>query len=132
MVRVVIASRSRVLAPAGLQGFGDRLWLCELEMAGFFRDDGTFRLWLQLGNKLGDEAANLLRVQVTSFLRDIHKRGEDLVMTLLGSFGGGATRSANFYRKLFTVGVTNKLTWLFLYIASGACTLVNCFALLRT
>ena len=132
MVFVVIFGRSGILAPAGLQGFGDRLWLCELEVAGFFRDDGTFRLWLQLGNKLGDEAASLLWVQVAGFFRDINKRSDDLVVAFFSSFTGGTARATNLNGQLFTVGVSDKLARLLFNVAGSAGTFVESFALLWT
>jgi len=51
-------------------------------------------------------------------------------MALFGSFICCAARSANLDGKLFTVGVTNKLTRLLLDVASGASTFVHSFALL--
>jgi len=101
------------LAPPGLQGLGNRLWLSEFELTGFFGNDGALWFRLQLGNKLGDEAASLLWVQVTGFFGNIYEGSDDLVV-------------------LLTLGITNKLAGLLLDVLGGARGFIDSAALLRT
>ena len=65
-------SRSGVQAPLGLQWLVDLLGRAELEVADFLRDGGALSNWVKLRDKLGLEATGLLRVQVTSLLRNIN------------------------------------------------------------
>ena len=75
-----------IQAPLGLQRLVNGLGSRELEIARLLGNDGTLMLWLELGDKLGLEAASLLRVQVTLFLWHINERCDCLIMTLLRCF----------------------------------------------
>jgi len=97
-----------VKTPFGEERFVNLLGLGELKGAGFLGDNSTLVLGLELGNKLGDETAGFLWVQVTDFFGNINKRNNNFVVALFGSFFECATSTANFNWKLFTRGVTNK------------------------
>jgi hypothetical protein len=87
---------------------------------------------VQLGDKLGLETAGLLRVQITGFLGNINKGGNDLIVALLSSFLSDTASSADLNGKLLTLRVSHKLTRLLLNVLGGAGRLVDGAALLRT
>ena len=125
-------SGSGVQAPLGLQGLLNFLRVGELEVADFPRDGGALSNWVELGDQLGLEAAGLLGVQVTGFLRNINKRGDDLIVALFGSFLSDAASTADLDGELLAVGVSNKLAGLLLNVLGGAGGLIDSAALLRT
>jgi len=125
-------SRSGVQAPLGLEGFVDFLGLSELEVADFLGDGGALGNRVELGNKLGLEAAGLLRVQVTSFFRDIDEGGDDLIVALLFSLLSNTTSTADLNWKLLALGISDKLARLLLDVLGGARGFIDSAALLGT
>jgi len=125
-------SRSGVQAPLGLEGFVDFLGLSELEVADFLGDGGALGNRVELGNKLGLEAAGLLRVQVTSFFGDIDEGGDDLIVALLFSLLSNTTSTADLNWKLLALGISDKLARLLLNVLGGARGFVDSAALLGT
>ena len=113
-------SRSGVQAPLGLQWLVDLLGRAELEVADLLRDGGALSNWVKLGDKLGLEATGLLRVQVTSLLRNINKSGDDLIVALLSSLLSDTASTADLNWELLAVGVSNKLAGLLLNVPGGA------------
>ena len=104
----------------------------ELKGAGFLGDNGTLVYRFQLRNKLGDKSAGFLGVEVTNFLRNINKRSDNFVMTLLSTLLKCTSSSTDLYRKLLTSSVSHKLAWLFLHILGGAGRLIHSLAHLLT
>ena len=113
-------SRSGIQAPLGLEWLVNLLGLGELKVADLLGDGGALSCWLEPWDKLGLEAAGLLGVQVTGLLRNINKRCDDLVVTLLSSLLSNTASTADLNWKFLTVGVSNKLTRLLLNVLSGA------------
>ena len=130
IVGLARGSGGRVQAPLGLQGLVNLLGRGELEIAGLLGDDGALMLRLEPGDKLGLESAGLLGVQVAHLLRNIDKRGNGLVMALLGALLSNTASTADLNRELLTAGITNKLARLLLNITSGARRLIKGPALL--
>ncbi len=122
----------RIQTPPGAQGLVDLLGLGELEVASLLGDGGALVAGLQAGDQLGLEAAGLLGVQVTGLLRHINKRGDGLVMALLGSLLSNTASTADLDRELLTRGVANKLAGLLLNVASSTRGLIHSPALLGT
>ncbi len=132
LVRLSGGGLRGVQAPPRLQGLLNLLGLGELEVAHLLGNDGALMLGLEAGHKLGLEAAGLLGVQVAHFLRNVHKRGNHLLVTLLRSFLSDTASTTNLNWQLFTTGVTNKLARLLLNITSGARRLIDSPALFRS
>ena len=109
-----------VQAPPGLEWLVNLLRLAELETADLLRNGGAFSNRVELGDKLGLEAAGLLWVKITSLLGNINEGGDDLIMALLFSFLSDATSTADLNRELLTLGVSNKLARLLLNVLGGA------------
>jgi hypothetical protein len=112
--------RGGVQAPLGLEGLFDFLRVGELEVADFPGDGGALSDGVEFGDKLGLEAAGLLGVQVTGFLRDVNKGSDDLIVALLRSLLSDTASTADLDGKLLALGVSNKLTRLLLNILGGA------------
>jgi len=125
-------SWSGVKTPLGPEGLVNFLGLAELKVADLLGNGGALSNRVKLGNQLGLEAAGLLRVQVTGFLRDINKGGDNLIMALLISLLSDASSTTDFNWKLLTLGVTNKLARLLLNVLGGARGFIDSAALLRT
>ena len=125
-------SRSGVKAPSCQQRFGNKLRLAELEVAGLLGYNGALVNRFELGNQLGFNFADLLGVEVTHLLRDIHQRGNGLVMALFSSLFISTSSSADLDGELLTGGVSNKLAGLLLNILGGTGGLVHGPALLRS
>ena len=104
----------------------------ELERASFLGDGGALLLWLEAGDKLGDQPAGLLRVEVTSLLGDINDTGDDLVMALLITFLKSTASSADLDRELLTGGVSHELAGLLLHVLGAAGGFIDSPALLRS
>jgi len=132
IVSLAWSSWGGVQAPLGLQWLLDLLWGAELEVTGLLGDHSTFVSRLQLGNKLGLEAAGLLWVQVTDLLWDVNKRSDGLVVALLWSLFSDTASSADLNWKLFTLGVSDKLARLLLNILGSTAGFVDSSALLRS
>ena len=114
-----------VQTPLGGQGTVDLLGGGELQVAGLLGHNGALVLGGQAGDKLGDELANLLGVQVTHLLRDINNTGDHLLVALLFTLSKDTAGAANLNRELFTAGVGNILTGLLLNILGGTGGLVD-------
>ena len=125
-------SRSGVKAPSCHQRFGHLTGLAELEVAGLLGYNGALMNRFELGNKLGFKFADLLGVEVTHLLRDIHQRGNGLVMALFRSLFISTSSSADLNRQLLTGGVSNKLAGLLLNILGGTGGLIHGPTLLRS
>jgi hypothetical protein len=132
LVLLTRLSRSGVKAPLGLEGLVDFLGLGELKVADLLGNGGALSNRVQLGDKLGLETAGLLRVQITGFLGNINKGGNDLIVALLSSFLSDTASSADLNGKLLALGVSNKLTRLLLNVLGGAGRLIDSTALLGT
>ncbi len=132
LVRLSGGGLSGVKAPPGQQGLLNQLRRGELHVADLLGDDGALMLRCKTGDKLGLETASRLGVEITGFLRDIHKGGDGLIMALLFAFFSDATSSTNLHWKLLASRVSNKPAWLFLNVAGGTGGLVDSPALLRT
>ena len=113
-------SRSGIQAPLGLERLLNFLGVGELEVADFSWDGGALSNRVELGDKLGLEAAGLLGVQVTGFLRDIDEGSDDLIVALLRSLLKGAASTADLNGQLLALGVTDKLARRLLHILGGA------------
>jgi len=121
-----------VQAPLGFQWLSHLLWAGELEVAGLLRNDSTFMGWLELGHKLGLEAAGLLGVQVANFLWDVNKGSDLFVVALLWALLGNTASSTNLNWELLALGVTNKLARLLLNVLGGTAGLIDSPAFLWT
>jgi len=121
-----------VQAPLGLQRLLNLLRGGELEVASLLGDHGALVSRLQLGHKLGLEAAGLLGVQVANFLWDVNEGSDGLVVALLWALLGNTASSANLDGELLTLGVANKLAWLLLNVLGSTARLVNGSALFWT
>jgi len=105
-----------VQAPFGQERFVNLLGLGEFQGTGFLGHNGALVLGLQLGDKLGDEPAGFLWVEIANLLRNIHKGSDDLVMALLLSLLKSTTSTADLNWKLLTGSISHKLAWLLLNI----------------
>ena len=123
-------SRSGVQAPLGLQWLVDLLGRAELEVADLLRDGGALSNWVKLGDKLGLEATGLLRVQVTSLLRNINQGGDDLLVALFFAFFSDTSSTTDFNWKLLALSITHKLSCLLLNVLGGTRGFVDSAALL--
>jgi len=121
-----------VQAPLGLQRLLNLLRGGELEVASLLGDHGALVSRLQLGHKLGLEAAGLLGVQVANFLWDVNEGSDGLVVALLWALLGNTASSANLDGELLALGVANKLAWLLLDVLGSTARLVNGSALFWT
>merc|ERR1719431_1819523 len=82
-------------------------------------------LGAQLRNQLGLNLADLLRVEVTVFLRDINKGSQNLLVARLISFCKDTSSTTDLHGKLLTAGVSNKLSRLLLHILSATRGLID-------
>ena len=94
-------------------------------MTGLLGHNGALVLGGQAWDKLGDELADLLGVQVTHLLGDINNTGDHLIVALLITLGKDTAGAANLNRELLTAGVSNELTGLLLNILGGTGRLVD-------
>ena len=92
----------------------------ELKVAYLLGDGGALSNRLELGNKLGLEAAGPLWVQVTGLLWDINEGCDDLIVTFFSSLLSNTASSADLNGQFLTVGVSNKLARLHLNVLGGA------------
>ena len=104
--------------------------LGELEVASLLRYNCALVFWCQSWHQLGNKSASLLWVEITNFLRDIHKGGNNLVMAFLSPFFIGTASSTDLNGQLLTAGVSHKLARLLLNILGCARTLIHSPALL--
>ncbi len=131
LVGFIWGSRTRILAPAGLEWLVNLLRGSKLQIAGVLGNGGALGLGFQAGDQLSLETARLLWVQVTDLLRNINKRGNGLVMALLRSFFSDTPSTTDLYRQFLTAGITYKFARLLLNVAGCAGGLVDSPALLR-
>ena len=113
-------SWSWVQTPFGQERFVNLLGLGEFQGTGFLWHNGTLVLRLQLGDKLGDEPAGFLWVEITNLLWNINKGSDDLVMTLLFSLLKSTSSTTDLNWKLLAGSISNKLAWLLLHILGAA------------
>ena len=78
-------------------------------MTCFLGDDGALVFGRELGCQLGDEFTDLLWVEITVFLRNIHQGHESLIVTLLWSFLESTACTTDLYRKFLTASISYKL-----------------------
>jgi len=86
----------------------------------------------QAGDKLGHKFADILGVQVTNFLRDINKGGENFLMALLITFLKDTSSTADLHWKLLAGSISNKLARLLLNVLGGTGGFIHSSALLRS
>jgi len=109
-------SLGRVKTPLGSQRTVNLLGSGKLEVASLLGDNSTLVLRSQTGDKLGDELADLLGVQVTHLLWNINNAGDHLLVALLISLSKHTSSSADLNRQLLTAGVSYILARLLLNI----------------
>ena len=110
VVGLIGCGLSIIEAPFGDEGLGLLPRGGELKVASLSWDDGALVSGSKAGSELGHKATSLLRVQITDLLWNIQERGHLLVVALLGSLLSHTSGTANLNWKLFTLGVTNKLS----------------------
>ena len=130
IIRLSRSSWGGVKTPSGLQRLGNLLGLAELEDAGLLGDNGALVDGGQAGDKLGHKLADLLWVQVTNFLRNVNKGGENLLVALLITFLEDTSSTANLHWKLLAGSISNKLARLLLNILGGTGGFIHSSALL--
>jgi len=130
IIGVSWSSWSWVQAPFCQERFVNLLGLGKFQGTGFLGDNGALVLRLQLGNKLCDESAGFLWVEITNLLWNIHKGSNDLVMTLLLSLLKSTSSTTDLNWKLLTGSISHKLAWLLLHILGATGRLIDSSALL--